>query len=58
MNSPLNLAATDDKGPEALVADRGRKGSEQMKFSVRKANGKTRIRLQIGALAITVEFPL
>jgi hypothetical protein len=29
-----------------------------MNFTVRQVNGKTRIRLQIGALAITVEFPL
>ena len=29
-----------------------------MMFTVRKVNGKTRIRLQIGELAITVEFPL
>jgi hypothetical protein len=29
-----------------------------MKLTVRKANGKTRIRLQIGNLAITVEYPL
>ena len=29
-----------------------------MKFTVRKVNGKTSIRLQIGGLTITVEFPL
>jgi hypothetical protein len=29
-----------------------------MSFTVRKANGKTSIRVQIGLLAITVEFPL
>lgn len=29
-----------------------------MKVKVRKCNGITSIRLQIGALAITVEFPL
>jgi hypothetical protein len=29
-----------------------------MSVTVRKRNGKTSIRLQIGKLAITVEFPL
>lgn len=29
-----------------------------MSITVRKANGRTRIRVQIGDLAITVEFPL
>jgi hypothetical protein len=29
-----------------------------MSFTVRKANGKTSIRFQLGSLAITVEFPL
>ena len=29
-----------------------------MIFTVRKRNGKTSIRVQIGSLAITVEFPL
>jgi hypothetical protein len=29
-----------------------------MSLTVRKVNGKTSIRVQIGVLAITVEFPL
>jgi hypothetical protein len=34
------------------------KGASSMKLSVRKVNGKTSIRLRVGSLAITVEFPL
>ena len=36
----------------------GRKGANGMSITVRRNNGKTSIRLTIGALAITVEFPL
>ena len=43
--------------PDPLTADRARK-EESMNFTVRRSNGKTGIRLRIGALAITVEFPL
>jgi hypothetical protein len=48
------------KGHPKRPGPLARTGPERqtMRFTVRHSSGKTSIRVQIGSLAITVEFPL